>query len=179
MTYKDPLMCSRSIEHRVAYSSLSLKDSQNSEANVLAVAREEVRRRAFVALSSAARSIARLDRPTARRTLALTVDQIREYVDSLFDGQLTDEDWRNTLSSYVASISSNLVHFDHLIGDLAVRWDDAWARIKAVESSMSREVVTQYIIHYSTLSNYCLVCDMLYVSANSQYHHHHPFYFRQ
>lgn len=161
VTYKDPLMCSRSIEHRIAYASIPVKDSQNTESDVLAVAKQEARRRACLAFATAARSVARLDRQSARRTLTSAVDQLREYADSLFDGQLIDEELRAELTSYVTTVSTNLTHFDRLISDLAVRWDDAWARIKAVESSMSREVYGTVV---STVSRCLFACVLLSIA---------------
>jgi hypothetical protein len=148
VSYKDQSLCSRSLEHRVPYSTVPLKDSQNSEADVLLVARQEVRRRACIGLGLAARSVARLDRQSAKSTLSATADDISEYVDSIFDGPITDEERRAELTSYIAGISVNLAHFERLISDLAVRWDEVWARIKAIESSMSREVRTSTVLFH-------------------------------
>jgi len=50
------------------------------------------------------------------------------------------EEARIELTDWLEASVANVDHSRRLVGDLAVRWDDAWGRLKALESSVSREV---------------------------------------
>jgi len=46
------------------------------------------------------------------------------------------------LTEWLEASVANVEHCRQLVGDLAVRWDDAWGRLRALQSSVSREVPT-------------------------------------
>jgi hypothetical protein len=138
VSYQDPLMCSRTINTSVAYADIPAKDAYNAEPDLLATAVQELRLRATRAIDVAATHVARLDRATARDVLRCAVDQLHAYHDSTMD-DLGDES-RIELTDWADLLTANVEHCDRLVADLAVRWDDAWGRLKALASSMSREV---------------------------------------
>ena len=51
------------------------------------------------------------------------------------------------LTEWLEAAVSNVEHCQRFVGHLAVRWDDAWGRLKALESSVAREVPTSAAVY--------------------------------
>jgi len=54
---------------------------------------------------------------------------------------------RIDLTDWLEGGVSNVENCSRSVGHLAVRWDDAWGRLKALESSVSREVPSSAAVY--------------------------------
>lgn len=140
VSYRDAFLCSRTMEKVISYAEIPPKENKNDEACVLVTAKQECRLIACRALDKAAQLVAKLDRTTAKDTLQTAVRDLRSYFEYISNDFCTSEEGHIELSDWVDSLVTNLEKCDRFIGDFAVRWDDAWGRIKALQSSLSREV---------------------------------------
>lgn len=140
VSYRDVFMCSRTIEKIIYYSEIPTKESKNDEMNVLVTAKQECRMIACKALDRASVVVAKLDRTMAKTILQTAVQDLRSYFERISNDFCTLEEGHVELSDWVDSLVANLDKCDRFIGNFAVRWDDAWAQMKALQSSMAREV---------------------------------------
>ena len=145
VSYRDSQLSSRTAELTVSYADLPTKETQNDERAVLIASRQQIRSRVVGGVAAAARSVARLDRTSAVDVLRTTGDDLRNIHDSVMD-DLGDES-RLDLTEWLDAAVVNVESCRQLVGDLAVRWDDAWGRLKALESSVSREVPTSAAVY--------------------------------
>lgn len=145
VSYRDSQLSSRTAELTVSYADLPTKETQNDERAVLVASRQQIRSRVVGGVAAAARSVARLDRTSAVDVLRTTGDDLRNIHDSVMD-DLGDES-RLDLTEWLDAAVANVESCRQLVGDLAVRWDDAWGRLKALESSVSREVPTSAAVY--------------------------------
>jgi len=145
VSYRDSQLSSRTAELTVSYADLPTKETQNDERAVLVASRQQIRSRVVGGVAAAARSVARLDRTSAVDVLRTTGDDLRNIHDSVMD-DLGDES-RLDLTEWLDAAVVNVESCRQLVGDLAVRWDDAWGRLKALESSVSREVPTSAAVY--------------------------------
>jgi len=145
VSYKDAVLSSRTAEHTVSYAELPAKETQNDEEALLVTARQRIRCQVVRGVSAAAQSVGRLDRTSAIEQLRSTVDDLRHVHDSVMDD--LGEESRLDLTEWLDAAVANVEHCQRFVGDLAVRWDDAWGRLKALESSVSREVPTSAAVY--------------------------------
>ena len=165
VSYRDSSLTSRSAEHTVSYAELPVKEAQNNEHRfrnilsrtrivkeaqndeeaLLVTARQRIRCRVVRGVSAAAESVGRLDRSSAGQHLRSTVDELRAIHDTVMDD--LGEESRLDLTEWLDAAVANVEHCQRFVGDLAVRWDDAWGRLKALESSVSREVPTSAAVY--------------------------------
>ena len=138
VSYRDASLTPRTAELTVSYSDLPAKDAHNDDEALLVVAHQRIRCRVVRGLAAAAACVARLDRSSAVDLLRSTVDDLRAVHDAAMD-DLGDEA-RLDLTEWMEAAVANAEHCRRLVGHLAVRWDDAWGRLKALESSVAREV---------------------------------------
>jgi len=147
VSYRDSSLTSRIAELTVSYAELPGKTPQNDEYSTLVTARQQIRCRVVRGLSAAAESVGRLDRSSAIELLRSTVDDLRSIHDAVMDD--FGEESRLDLTEWLDAAVANVEHCQRFVGDLAVRWDDAWGRLKALESSVSREVPTSAAVYVS------------------------------
>jgi len=145
VSYRDSSLTSRTAELTVSYAELPGKTTQNDEYCTLVTARQQIRCRVVRGLSAAAESVGRLDRSSAIELLRSTVDDLRSIHDVVMDD--FGEESRLDLTEWLDAAVANVEHCQRFVGDLAVRWDDAWGRLKALESSVSREVPTSAAVY--------------------------------
>lgn len=155
VSYRDAFLCSRSMEKVVSYAEIPPKEKNNDEACVLATAKQECRLTGCRALDRAALLVAKLDRTAAKDALQTAVRDLRTYFEYISNDFCTSEEGHIELSDWVDSIVVNLEKCDRFIGDFAVRWDDAWGRIKALQSSLSREVPSSTGVFADGAEIYC------------------------
>jgi len=152
VTYRDSTLAVRSADLLIAYSELPLKETHNDEQCLLITARQNIRCRAVRGLTSAALSVARLDRNSAVESLRSAVDDLRAIHDLVMD--FLGEEARLDVTEWLDAAISNVEHCQRFVADLAVRWDDAWGRLKALESSLSREVPTSRSVYVPGMEMY-------------------------
>jgi len=145
VSYRDSLLSSRTAELTVPYADLPAKEAQNDEDALRVTARQKIRCRVVGGVSAAAVSVGRLDRSSAINQLRSTVDDLRNIHDSIMDD--LGEESRLDLTEWLDAAIANVEYCQRFVGDLAVRWDDAWGRLKALESSISREVPTSAAVY--------------------------------
>ena len=147
VSYRDSALSPRTAELTLSYADLPAKEAQNDELAVVVTARQKMRARVVAGVSAAASSVGRLDRSSAVDQLRSTVDDLRNVQDSVMDD--LDEESRTELTDWLEAAVTNVERSARLVADLAVRWDDAWGRLKALESSVSREVPTSAAVYVS------------------------------
>jgi len=77
--------------------------------------------------------------------LRSTIEDLRQIHDLVMDN--LGEEARLELTEWLEAAVANLEHCERFVRHLAVRWDDAWGRLKALESSVSREVPTSAAVY--------------------------------
>jgi len=145
VSYRDSTLTSRTAEHVVTYAELPAKEAQNDEEAMLVTARQRIRCRVVRGIAAAAQFVGRLDRSSAVDQLRSTVDELRKIHDSIMDD--LGEESRLDLTEWLDAAVANVEHCQRFVADLGVRWDDAWGRLKALESSISREVPTSAAVY--------------------------------
>ena len=145
VSYRDSSLCPRTTQLTVSYAELPSKDAQRDEQSLMVTAYQKIRSRVVSGLAAAATSVGRLDRSSAINQLRSTVDDLRDIHDSVMDD--LGEDARLDMTDWLEAAVANVEHCRRFVGDLAVRWDDAWGRLKALESSVSREVPTSAAVY--------------------------------
>ena len=122
-----------------------IKSRVNDEHALLVTAHQQIRCRVVVGVCAAAASVGRLDRSSAVEHLRTTVDDLRNIQDTIMDD--LGEEARLDLTEWLEAAVANVDYCSRFVRDLAVRWDDAWGRLKALESSVSREVPTSAAVY--------------------------------
>ena len=145
VSFRDASLSSRTAELTISYADLPAKEAQNDEEALLVAAHQRIRCRVVRGVRDAAASVSRLDRSSAVELLRSTVDDLRSIHDAVMD-DLGDES-RLDLTDWLEAAVANVEHCQRFVKHLAVRWDDAWGRLKALESSVSREVPTSAAVY--------------------------------
>ena len=140
ISYKDSLMCSRTLEKVVYYHEIPAKENKNVEFDVVESSKQICRIKACQALDKAAVFISKLDRSSAKIIIDGTINDLQCYGEGISNDFCTSEESHIQISDWIDIITANLECCKNFIGDFAVRWDDAWGRIRALESSLMREV---------------------------------------
>ena len=136
--YRDSQLTTHALEKKVGYADLPRKEVKNMEPNLLFYAKEESRSITYTALNTAADRMKKLDRKGAKKILSYAVASIREHCEnmSLKLSEMNHAD----LVAHSEPMLLNMEHCNKIMGDFTVRWDDGWARLKALSSSLGREV---------------------------------------
>ncbi len=138
--YRDRNLMVRTVEKTVTYIELPNKEALTLEKDVVIAAEHECRTTAQRTLDRASEFMKRLDRTTGKRAMMQGITYIRDHIE--YVSALMSEETHEYLSHRIDPILVNLEYCERWLGDLAVRWDDAWARLKAISSSLGREVPT-------------------------------------
>lgn len=141
VSHRNSTMEVREVEVLVPYEEVPRKEHQNREHDIAVTACQESRVLAHQTLDQTAALIMKLDRTHAKETLEAGVTQIRDYLE-VISPMLTSEESHALLLAYVDPIVHNLENCSRFLMDYTVRWDDAWGRLKALSSSVAREVPT-------------------------------------
>lgn len=147
VSYRDSTLTPRTAELSVTYAELPAKNVLDDEQALLVSARQQIRSRVVRGVSAAATSVGRLDRSSAVEHVQSAIDDLRHIHDSVMDD--LGEESRLDLTEWLDAAVANLEHAGRFVRHLAVRWDDAWGRLKALESSVSREVPTSAAVYVS------------------------------
>ncbi|KAK2169337.1 hypothetical protein LSH36_11g12001 [Paralvinella palmiformis] len=160
--YRNATMQACVIEKTVTYEELPRKDVNNKDPDLAVNAVQNSRMSAQRMLNDAALAMKKLDRTTAKNLLQDGVNEIRSYLE-LVDAQVASEESHLLLNNELEPILVNLENCTNYLGDFTVRWDDAWGRIKALSSSIAREVPTAsgIYVHGAELYNAPKVQDKL------------------
>jgi hypothetical protein len=139
--YRNATMQTCTIEKNVSYEELPRKENQNKDPDVAIIAVQNCRMSSQKMLNEAALSMKKLNRTAAKAVLQDGINGIRGYLEDVCTHMGTEES-HMLLNNEVEPILINLENCMNYLGDFTVRWDDAWGRIKALCSSIAREVPT-------------------------------------
>ena len=138
--YRDRNLLVRTVERTLTYADLPLKEVRTEEKDLIIAAEQHCRISAQKVLDVAAEYMKSLKRKSARDTISAGAAAIRDFFGHV--GTLICEETLEYLLHQIEPILINLEHTERHLADLSVRWDDAWARLKAISSSLGREVPT-------------------------------------
>ena len=140
ITFRDSNSLIRTVERTITYVELPIKEIKTLEKDIIVTAQHETRVMAQKTLNRCSDYMKRLDRTRSKGVLRTGGDNIRAYCEHV--STLISEECTEYLNHWTEPILANLEFCDKFLSDLAVRWDDAWARLKAMSSSLGREVPT-------------------------------------
>lgn len=140
ISYRDCKNEVRTFDKIMTYDDIPKKPEDNTEKDIIVNAQHETRLMAKRTLDSAAKFMKKLDRTRCREVLQVGSEAIRAYCE--FIGTLISEECLEYLVHWNEPILENFEFCNQFISDMSVRWDDAWARLKAMSSSLGREVPT-------------------------------------
>ncbi len=140
--FRDSNLQMRSQEYKVAYSSIPKHENKTDETNLITACEHEVRITAKKGLDRAANFMKKLDRARAKRSVQLAAEAIRTLCEYIAPLAYISEETQDNFTHQVEPVLANLEYSEKFIVDLAVRWDDVWARLKAMSSCLGREVPT-------------------------------------
>ncbi len=138
--FRDSKMQTRSIEQSIAYSDIPLKEKNTAQHDLTNAAEHEVRIMSQKCLNKAAVYMKKLDRSRAKACIHLAKDHINTLVEYM--ATVLPEEIQENFAHHVEPVLANLDYCENIIGDLSVRWDDVWGRLKAMSSCLGREVPT-------------------------------------
>ena len=140
--FRDSHLQMRTQEYKVAYTDIPQKENKTPEQDLINACEHEVRIAAKKGLDRAANFMKKLDRARAKRSVTLAGNAIRDLSEYITTLGFIPEETQENFTHHVEPVLANLEYCDKFIGDLAIRWDDVWARLKAMSSCLSREVPT-------------------------------------
>ena len=138
--YRDCDMAIHEMERQVPYVDVPRKQKYNLERNVLISAHHVIRHVTQKYLTRSCVYIHKLDRASAKNELEIGSNEITDFLEQTTS--LVSESAMEKLTEFSLTFKTTLEYCIEFIGDLSVRWDDAWARMKAIASSLSRELPT-------------------------------------
>ncbi len=138
--YRDRNLVMRTVQKTLSYIDLPPKNKNTLEKDIIIASEHETRLSAQKSLDRSADSMKKLDRASAKHSIQTGANYIRDY--SEYIGTIVSEESYEYLLHKIDPLVANLDYCDRFLGDLSVRWDDAWARLKAMSSSLAREVPT-------------------------------------
>ena len=138
--YRDRNLQIKTVEKSISYSDIPAKENQTLEKDIVILTEQDMRLMAQKSLNTAADFMKKLDRSRARGALQATAQTIREMLEKV--SELVSQESQEYLTHKTDPILSNLDHYERILADVSVRWDDAWARLKALSSALGREVPT-------------------------------------
>ena len=162
----------RKLECLVPYERIPRKESKNTDADLLEVAKHESRLFAMKSLVDSSECMRRLDRSAARDALHDGANTIRDFGDQL-QAKLSEDSY-GILVHYTEPILINFQYFDHHLGDFTLRWDDAWGMLMSLVSSLSRESPTTPEVYVGGTEMYVSnelddFLDVLYAALEDMY----------
>ena len=138
--YRDCDMDTHYMEYIVPYVDIPRKPKYNEERNVIIICQHTIRLLTQKYLCRSCLYIHKLDRSSAKNELEISLNEITDFLEKMTT--ILSESALENLTAYSEKFRSTLKYCVEFIGDLSVRWDDAWARMKSISSSMSREMPT-------------------------------------
>ena len=140
ITYRDSNNATRTCEKCIPYAEIPYKEPKSLEKDIIVNSQHEARLLAQMTLLRSAEYMKKLDRARCRETLTTGVVQIQQYCE--YVATLISEEVHEFLVQWTEPMVVNLEYCEKFISDMSVRWDDAWARLMAMASSLGREVPT-------------------------------------
>ena len=142
VNFRDSNLQQRVQEYKVSYADIPQKENKTPEQDLITACEHQVRIGAKKGLDRAANFMKKLDRNRARKSVKLAGDAMRDLMDYIATLGFISEELQENFTQQVEPVLANLEYCDKFIGDLAIRWDDVWARLKAMSSCLGREVPT-------------------------------------
>ena len=138
--YRDSNNQTRTCEKSIAYSEIPYKEPKSIEKDIIINSQHETRLMAQKTLIKSAEFMKKLNRAHCRDTIKAGIAEVQKYCEHV--STLISEECYEFLVHWTEPILANLEYCDKFIADYSVRWDDAWARLMAMSSSLGREVPT-------------------------------------
>lgn len=138
--YRDRSLQIRTVEKTICYSDIPSKQKYTAEKDLVILTEQDIRTMAQQATDRASDYMKKLDRTRARAELQSSANKIRMFLEQIFT--LVSQESQEYLMHQTEPMLANMDHYEHILADLCMHWDDAWARLKALSSAFQREVPT-------------------------------------
>ncbi|ESO10795.1 hypothetical protein HELRODRAFT_167294 [Helobdella robusta] len=148
ITYRDSTTNNAKLQKVINFQDIPIKNENNDECSLLAVANCICRIMTCEALDRAAGLLEKLDRNSGVITLDTTMDTLKRDCESLFKADSSNED--ETLANVYKMLDPYLANLNRCkcyTADFSVRWDDVWSRLKSLRSSLSLEILTSPVVY--------------------------------
>lgn len=138
LKYRDMTQVVRTTERTVSYKELVRKEKHNVEMETLLSLRHEGASIAHRCLVESAHLLRKLDRQGAQKLLQRAVDDIRDLGEYFRETLHASEPAQEEMAVLFEAIITNLESCSQQVSNIAVNWDESWARMSAMATSFSR-----------------------------------------